>query len=67
MSVPVPGKVIQVNIRPDQEVKSGDILFVLESMKMQFEVKAGKDGKVASVLVGAGDQVTAGQQLGDWI
>ncbi len=39
---------------------------MLESMKMQFEVKAGKDGKVAAVLVTGGDQVTAGQQLGEW-
>jgi biotin carboxyl carrier protein len=66
MTAPVPGKVIQVNIRPDQSVKSGEILFVLESMKMQFEVKAGKDGKVAGVLVTGGEQVTAGQQLGEW-
>jgi len=66
MSAPVPGKVIQVNIQSGSKIEQGQVLFVLESMKMQFEVKSTKAGDVASVLVGAGDQVTAGQRLGEW-
>ena len=66
MSAPVPGKVIQVNIKPGSKVASGEVLFVLESMKMQFEVKASKEGTTSSVHVAAGDQVTSGQKLGEW-
>jgi 3-methylcrotonyl-CoA carboxylase alpha subunit len=66
MSAPVPGKVIQVNIQNGSKIEQGQVLFVLESMKMQFEVKSTKAGIVGSVLVSSGDQVTAGQQLGDW-
>jgi hypothetical protein len=66
MSAPVPGKVIQVHIETGAKIIPGQIMFVLESMKMQFEVKASKEGTVASVMVAAGDQVTAGQTLGEW-
>ena len=66
MSAPVPGKVIQVNIEIGSSIEPGQVLFVLESMKMQFEVKASKAGSAASILVKQGDQVTAGQALGEW-
>ena len=67
MSAPVPGKVIQVNIAAGSAIETGQVLFVLESMKMQFEVKSSKTGSAASVLVKQGDQVTAGQPLGEWV
>jgi 3-methylcrotonyl-CoA carboxylase alpha subunit len=67
MSAPVPGKVIQVTISVGSSIEAGQVLFVLESMKMQFEVKASKSGSAASVLVKQGDQVTAGQSLGEWV
>ncbi len=67
MSAPVPGKVIQVNITAGSSIETGQVLFVLESMKMQFEVKSSKTGSAASVLVKQGDQVTAGQPLGEWV
>ncbi len=66
MSAPVPGKVIQVNIATGQGVESGQVLFVLESMKMQFEVKSSKSGTAGNILVNQGDQVMAGQALGEW-
>ena len=66
MSAPVPGKVIQVNIKPCSIVETGQVLFVLESMKMQFEVKASKEGLAATINVAPGDQVTSGQKLGEW-
>ena len=66
MSAPVPGKVIQVNIKAGSKVESGQVLFVLESMKMQFEVKASKEGLAATINVAPGDQVTSGQKLGEW-
>ena len=66
MSAPVPGKVIQVNITAGANVEAGQVLFVLESMKMQFEVKSTKAAVAESIFVAPGDQVTAGQKLGDW-
>ena len=66
MTAPVPGKVIQVNVTAGTSITTGQVLFVLESMKMQFEVKAARDGKAAKTLVAAGDQVTAGQVLAEW-
>jgi acetyl/propionyl-CoA carboxylase alpha subunit len=66
MSAPVPGKVVQVLASNGQTIEPGQVLFVLESMKMQFEVKSSKSGTVGHILVRVGDQVMAGQTLGEW-
>jgi 3-methylcrotonyl-CoA carboxylase alpha subunit len=66
MTAPVPGKVIQVAIAGGDVITKGQTLFVLESMKMQFEVKASLDGRAGSILVKMGQQVSAGQQLAQW-
>ena len=47
-------------------VAVGDTMFVLESMKMEFEVRATEDGELIEVNVKANDQVTAGQLLAKW-
>lgn len=60
---PVPGKVVQVMAKPGIKVAAQQALFVLESMKMQFEVKASVDGEVNEVLVSEGAQVQAGALL----
>ena len=60
---PVPGKVVQVMAKPGLKVVAQQALFVLESMKMQFEVKASVDGEVNEVLVSEGAQVQAGTLL----
>ena len=66
MTAPVPGKVISIGVNAGASVEPGQTLFVLESMKMQFEVKSAKAGSVAKILVEQGMQVTAGQKLGEW-
>lgn len=66
LSAPVPGKVIQINTTAGSKVAAGDVLFVLESMKMQFEVRSTKACQVGKILVNTGDQVTAGQALAQW-
>jgi acetyl/propionyl-CoA carboxylase alpha subunit len=66
MTAPVPGKVIQVAIGSGDIISKGQTLFVLESMKMQFEVKASLDGRAGTILVNTGQQVSAGQQLAHW-
>lgn len=63
---PVPGKVIAMKVEAGAEVAAGQPVFVLESMKMEFEVKAQKAGRIAGIKVRIGEQVTAGQQLAHW-
>lgn len=66
MTAPVPGKVVAVRVSSGQTVRRGDALFVLESMKMEFEVRAARDGTIDRVLVTIGDQVAAGGALAHW-
>lgn len=60
---PMPGKVIKVLVEPGQEVKSGDGLLVLLSMKMENTVCADEDGTVEEIFVAAEDDVEAGKLL----
>ncbi len=59
----MPGKVIDVKVKVDDEVKEGDVLLILESMKMQNEIKSPKDGKVTEVFIEAGDTIEADAKL----
>ncbi len=63
VSAPIPGVIQEVNVKAGQAVKKGDVLFVLEAMKMKNNITALHDGKVASVSVSKGDSVTHGQVL----
>ena len=63
VSAPIPGVIQEVNVKAGQAVKKGDVLFVLEAMKMKNNITALHDGKVASVSVNKGDSVTHGQVL----
>lgn len=54
---PMPGNIMKVNVKPGQAVKKGDVLVVLEAMKMENDVCAPADGTVASVEVTQGATV----------
>ena len=54
---PMPGKVIKVNVKEDDDVKEGDVLCVVEAMKMENNIKAMAAAKVAKVFVDEGDKV----------
>lgn len=63
ISSPLPGTVLSVNVTDGQAVKSGDVLFVLEAMKMENEVMAPCDGTVTSISVAKGGTVDPGTLL----
>lgn len=56
---PMPGKVVEVKVKEGQEVKEGDVLCVLEAMKMQNDLRCPLDGKVTRVHVQDGANVEA--------
>ena len=60
VNAPMPGKILSVKASVGQAVKKGDVLLILEAMKMENEVVAPEDGTVASIDVAAGDSVEAG-------
>lgn len=60
---PMPGKIMAVNIKAGDSVKRGDVIFVLEAMKMQNEIMATQDGKVSDVSVAVGQTVSTGDVL----
>ena len=59
VKAPMPGTILDVRVSVGQAVKEGDIMFVLEAMKMENEVLAPKAGTVTSVLVAKGASVTS--------
>ena len=57
VGAPMPGKVLKLNVKSGDEVKAGDILMVTEAMKMETNIKAKEDGKIAEVLFKEGEKV----------
>ncbi|TES92460.1 MAG: acetyl-CoA carboxylase biotin carboxyl carrier protein subunit [Candidatus Cloacimonadota bacterium] len=54
---PMPGSVVKLNVKEGDEVKEGDILVIVEAMKMENELRASGDLKVKKIYVKEGDQV----------
>jgi biotin carboxyl carrier protein len=63
ISSPMPGTVLDVKVTPGQAVKSGDVLIILEAMKMENEIMAPSDGTVDTVPVAKGASVNSGDVL----
>ena len=59
----LPGNVLRLEVSEGDSVSEGDVLLVMEAMKMETEVKAPKAGTIQSVLVAQGDKVVTGQAL----
>ena len=55
---PMPGTIVSVLVQPGAEVKAGQDLVVMESMKLEVTIRAPHDGRIAAVHCAPGDQVT---------
>lgn len=63
IEAPMPGTVLSVKVSEGDSVSDGDVLLVLEAMKMENEIMADIDGTVASVMVNKDDSVDSGEVL----
>lgn len=63
LEAPMPGKVLSIKVGVGQAVTRGDVILVLEAMKMENEIVASASGVVASINVTAGDTVESGSLL----
>ena len=63
IKAPMPGTIVRVEVNEGDAVEAGQVVAVIEAMKMETEIKAEKAGIVKEILVGAKDVVTAGQAI----
>ena len=63
VTAPMPGTILKVNVQNGQAVKEGQVLCVLEAMKMENEILASKNGTVTQVVVQKGSSVNTGDAL----
>ena len=63
LKAPMPGLVVSIPVKEGQSILKGDVLVVLESMKMQNELRSPRDGKVVRVRVNHGDRVEQKETL----
>lgn len=63
VEAPMPGKILSVKASAGQAVKKGDVIMILEAMKMENEIVAPQDGTIASINANEGASVEAGNVL----
>lgn len=63
VTAPMPGTIVSVKVKVGDTVKSGDLVCILEAMKMENEIFANADGKVVAVSASAGASVNSGDVL----
>lgn len=63
IKAPIPGTILDVKVQVGAVVKSGDLLLILEAMKMENEIMAAKSGTVKAIFVTKGQSVNSGDAL----
>jgi oxaloacetate decarboxylase alpha subunit len=63
LAAPLAGNIVRIEVSPGDAVGAGDVVLILEAMKMETEVRASRDGSVTSVDVKVGDSVAVGDTL----
>ena len=63
VTAPMPGNILNVNVSAGQAVKKGDVMFILEAMKMENEIVAPEDGTVKQILAQKGATVDTDEVL----
>ncbi len=63
VNAPLQGTLQEIKVNVGQNVKEGDILVIIEAMKMENEIVAPKDGKVSNIYVSKGSKVNTGDRL----
>ncbi|SEM03318.1 sodium-extruding oxaloacetate decarboxylase subunit alpha [Halomonas caseinilytica] len=63
ITAPLAGNIFKVNVKPGDSVAEGDVVIILEAMKMETEVRAASAGTVSEVKVSEGDSVAVGDEL----
>ncbi|MCU4677615.1 sodium-extruding oxaloacetate decarboxylase subunit alpha [Catenovulum sp. 2E275] len=63
LNSPLSGNIFKVNVKPGEHVSAGDVVIIMEAMKMETEIRATKDGEVIDVFVKTGDSVQTGEPM----
>jgi len=63
ITAPMPGTILKVNVEQGQSIKKGQVVLILEAMKMENEIVAPSDGVIASINVSRGSKVNAGELM----
>lgn len=63
LNAPLPGTVIEVFVKPGDQVKAGQVILIIEAMKMKNSIRCTQDGTISTVLVSAGQTVAHKQAL----
>ena len=63
LSAPMPATVARINVKPGDRVSNGDVVILLEAMKMELPIRAPRDGAIAKINCSAGELVQPGVPL----
>jgi 3-methylcrotonyl-CoA carboxylase alpha subunit len=63
LAAPMPATVVSIQVEPGQQVKAGDVLILLEAMKMELSIRAPRDGRVVRIACTQGELVQPGVSL----